>query len=327
MSCNLSAPSTWTSPVRCVEKDVASCPVGYTSTGLHKTKTSGGYCFGDTVWGKTNRHYRTCEKNPPTVNSMTLEQKLNCCLGKSTSFNDCPRSSDGKAILCPQSSQCDSVILEWCAKEHGGDPVKIKQIQSEIDSLEDSLALDPPKGIDSRLTELNAKKEEIKKYQPKGGPNDPLCGCALPKSYYKGEMFGPIECIDKRCTNPEAYKLSTQVGTTCAVTNCVTGDITLTAEDMANIDNFKLEQDCGVEFIESLRQQAGQTTTTTTTTSSSKNGTGNGTGFDMNILLYIGIALVVILIIVILVYSFRRTKKFGVRPLTRKSFTGIVFSS
>lgn len=99
----------------------------------------------------------------------------------------------------------------------------------------------------------------------KNRPNDPLCGCALDTKYYGAlKTIGPIQCVDKRCTNPTAYKLSTQKEP-CNLTQCIVGDITLNAEDMANIDDFALAQNCGQDFLNKLQ-----------------NPTAEGSGIDPN---------------------------------------------
>lgn len=92
----------------------------------------------------------------------------------------------------------------------------------------------------------------------KNRPDDPNCGCALDDKYYGAlKTIGPLQCIDKRCTNPSAYKLTSQKDS-CNLTQCIVGDVTLTADDMANIDDFALSQNCGDDFLSKLENQEKQ---------------------------------------------------------------------
>jgi len=79
--------------------------------------------------------------------------------------------------------------------------------------------------------------------------DNPICGCALPASEYeKSKLFGPPECVDKRCaTNPKAHRLSFQKNPTCNITNCVIGDIDVAAGN-SNIDISAIKQYCGNRY-------------------------------------------------------------------------------
>lgn len=252
MSYSLNSAGTYNTPIRCRQSDVAQCD--YKEIAMKSTYGGPSYCFGDFA-EKKHRWYRVCEKRPTPLGTMSLEDKVKCCSGQYNSYANCPVGSDGKPLLVPNTPICDAVVKEWCMTTHGGNPEKLLQLDKEIKDLENNILLNPNNSttIDSRLITLDTKREERKKYLPKGGSDDPLCGCALPQSYYAAStLFGPVECIDKRCTNPEAYKLSTQIGTTCAITNCVTGNLNLTANDFAVIDNVKIDQDCGTDYTKNL---------------------------------------------------------------------------
>lgn len=312
MSCSLSAPRIYYTDWKCPanKSEVSACKPGYRDAGIEKVdpRPSGGFCFGD-FFETTYGYHRKCIEEPAYIKNMSLEQKVRCCTGQTSLYSECPVNSSGKPVLCPQSSNCDSIIREWCSKTHGGDSSKVSQLESEIKKIKDDILLNPYKesiGPDPRLTQIETKKGEIVKYAGKGGPDDPNCGCALPASYYAtSNMFGPIECIDKRCTNPQAYKLSTQIGTTCAITNCVAGNLNLSASELANIDNVKIEQDCGTSYLNQLRKES--TSTSTNYTSLPINGTGVGDVIK-KVLVY-GLILVVIGVAVFLVVRYLRYKK------------------
>ena len=109
----------------------------------------------------------------------------------------------------------------------------------------------------------------------KDRPDDPLCGCALDAKHYGAlKTIGPLQCVDKRCTNPAAYKLTSQ-REPCNLTQCIVGDITLSAEDLANIDDFALSQNCGEDFLKKLEEQGKESETAPT-----ENGTTDESWFS-----------------------------------------------
>ena len=164
---------------------------------VYSKSFSDGYCFGDVAGSYQNRHFINCYYPEPTASSMALKEKVDCCTGKNTRQDQCPRS------LYPGSGACDQVMLDYC----------------------------------------------------KDRPDDPLCGCAMDAKHYGSlKTIGPLQCVDKRCTNPAAYKLTSQKEP-CNLTQCIVGDITLSAEDMANIDDFALSQNCGEDFLKKLEEQ------------------------------------------------------------------------
>lgn len=82
--------------------------------------------------------------------------------------------------------------------------------------------------------------------------NLPICGCSLPASQYKEtNLFGPPECVDKRCANnPAAHRLDFQKNPTCNITNCVIGDFNANAKEKSNIDVSLIQQNCGPKFTD-----------------------------------------------------------------------------
>lgn len=80
--------------------------------------------------------------------------------------------------------------------------------------------------------------------------NNPICGCSLPADQYEEtKLFGPPECVDKRCAGtPAAHRLDYQKNPTCNITNCVIGDFNAKASDRSNIDVSLIKQECGPRF-------------------------------------------------------------------------------
>lgn len=81
--------------------------------------------------------------------------------------------------------------------------------------------------------------------------DNPICGCSLPTSeYQQSKLFGPPECVDKRCaTNPAAHRLSFQKNPTCNITNCVIGDVDIAAGN-SNVDIGFIKQQCGGDYTD-----------------------------------------------------------------------------
>jgi len=73
------------------------------------------------------------------------------------------------------------------------------------------------------------------------------CGCLLPQSKYVNDnIFGPPECVDKRCaSNSIAYRSIYQRNPVCPVVNCSISENQLSAVDKANIGNITLINQCG----------------------------------------------------------------------------------
>src|SRR3989304_6780123 len=73
------------------------------------------------------------------------------------------------------------------------------------------------------------------------------CGCLLPQSKYVNDnIFGPPECVDKRCaSNSIAYRSIYQRNPVCPVVNCSISENQLSAMDKANIGNITLINQCG----------------------------------------------------------------------------------
>jgi hypothetical protein len=87
-------------------------------------------------------------------------------------------------------------------------------------------------------------------------PEDPRCGCLMDSSHYKETaVFGPVECVDTRCTrNPQAYKRRDQQNTNCKIVNCSINGLSINANN-SSIKNLESLQQCGNDNKENNSQE------------------------------------------------------------------------
>lgn len=191
----------------------------------------------------------------------------------STIYGNC-LPHDARAQRCPAGySAADVVGIDWKLSEKRGGPVCVQDsvpfgdyrrwakrcrktswsdmgeyqrflcINGYVDGTKDPYTCAPnwcegTPSSDAFMKNYCRKKENWGKIE---------CACLLPAEQYDGiDTLGPIHCVDKRCArNARAYKTAAQ-RSECTIQDidCSIGNINITAEGLARINDIVISQHC-----------------------------------------------------------------------------------